>query len=70
MITLHAQYIKDANSKKIFVILPAKEFDIQLQKIEKQEDICLYDQAREEDDGQRVLMEEAFRMIKAKRHKK
>jgi len=70
MISVHPQYIKDTNGKKTFVILPAKEFDILLQKMEEQEDIHLYDQAREEDDGQRVPMEEAFKMIEAKRNKK
>jgi PHD/YefM family antitoxin component YafN of YafNO toxin-antitoxin module len=70
MISVHPQYIKDNNGKKTFVILPAKEFDILLQSMEELEDIRLYDQAREEDDGQRIPMEEAFRLIEAKRIKK
>jgi PHD/YefM family antitoxin component YafN of YafNO toxin-antitoxin module len=70
MISVHPQYIKDNNGKKTFVILPAKEFDILLQNMEELEDIHLYDQAREEDDGQRIPMEEAFRLIEAKRIKK
>ena len=70
MIALHPQYIKDNNGKKTFVILPAKEFDILLRNMEELEDIRLYDQAREEDDGQRIPMEEAFRLIEAKRNKK
>jgi len=70
MISVHPQYIKDNNGKKTFVILPAKEFDILLRNMEELEDIRLYDQAREEDDGQRIPMEEAFRLIEAKRNKK
>jgi len=70
MISVHPQYIKDNNGKKTFVILPTKEFDILLQNMEELEDIHLYDQAREEDDGQRIPMEEAFRLIEAKRIKK
>ena len=70
MISVHPQYIKDNNGKKTFVILPAKEFDILLLNMEELEDIHLYDQAREEDDGQRIPMEEAFRLIEAKRIKK
>ena len=70
MISVHPQYIKDNNGKKTFVILSTKEFDILLQNMEELEDIHLYDQAREEDDGQRIPMEEAFRLIEAKRIKK
>ena len=70
MISVHPQYIKDNNGKKSFVILPAKEFDILLQSMEELDDIRLYDQAKKEDDGQRIPMEEAFRMIEAKRNSK
>jgi len=70
MISVHPQYIKDKNGKKSFVILPAKEFDILLQRMEELDDIRLYDQAKKEDDGQRIPMDEAFRMIEAKRNSK
>ena len=52
------------------MILPAKEFDVLLQNMEELDDIRLYDQAKKEDDGQRIPMEEAFRMIEAKRNGK
>jgi len=70
MIPVHPQYIKDDNGKNTFVILPAKEFDILLENLEEMEDIRLYDQVREEDDGERIPMEEAFRTIEAKRNNK
>jgi PHD/YefM family antitoxin component YafN of YafNO toxin-antitoxin module len=70
MIKVHPQYIKDNNGKKSYVILPAKEFDVLLQNMEELDDIRLYDQAKKEDDGQRIPMEEAFRMIEAKRNGK
>lgn len=67
MISVHPQYIKSSNGKKSFVILPAKEFDSMLENLEELEDIRLYDQAKKEDNGEPIPMEEAFRMIEAKR---
>lgn len=67
MISVHPQFIKDTNGKKSYVILPAKEFDTLLQNLEELDDIRLYDQAKNEDDGERIPMEEAFKMIEAKR---
>ena len=55
MLSVHPQYIKDNNGRKTFVILPAEEFDILLEKMEELEDIRLYDQAKKEDNGERIL---------------
>lgn len=53
--TLHPQYIKDANGKNTLVILPAKEFDTIMEKLDELEDIKLYDEAKKEDTGERIL---------------
>ena len=37
MITIHPQYIKDANGKKSLVILPVKEFDSLMEEMENSE---------------------------------
>ena len=55
MDTIHPQYIKDANGKKSLVILPAKEFDAIMEELEELEDIRLYDEAKKEDTGERIL---------------
>ncbi len=52
MISIHPQYIKDINGKKSLVILPAKEFAA---IIEGLEDIKIYDEAKKEDKGERIL---------------
>ena len=67
MLTLHPQYIKDINGNKSLVILPAKEFEIILEELEELEDIKLYDDAKKIDTGERIPMEEVFRIIEAKR---
>ena len=69
MLKVHPQYIKDANGNKSMVILPAKEFDALMEAIEDMEDVRLYDKAKKNDDGERIPMELAFKMIEVKRIK-
>jgi hypothetical protein len=63
MIAVHPQYIKDANGQKSLVILPVKEFDT---IIEELEDIKLYDKAKKDDDGGRVLFSDYLKNRKQK----
>jgi len=53
MINLHRQYINDG--KKAMVILPLKEFETIMEELEDLEDVRLYDQAKKEDTGERIL---------------
>ena len=55
MLTLHPQYIKDSNGDKSLVVLPAKEFDSLMEELEEVEDIRLYDEAKKQDTGERML---------------
>ena len=55
MLTIHPQYIKDANGEKSLVILSAKEFESLMDELEELEDIRLYDEAKKEDTGERIL---------------
>ncbi len=66
MLTVHPQYIKDANGEKSLVILPAKEFDTIMEELEELEDIRLYDKAKKEDTGERILFSEYLKNRKAK----
>lgn len=67
--TLHPQYITDTTGKKQAVILPIKEYNLLLDELEELEDIKLYDEAKKNDTGERIPMDEAFKMIEAKRKK-
>ncbi|MBY0425235.1 MAG: DUF3788 domain-containing protein [Cytophagales bacterium] len=69
MISIHPQYITDANGNKSMVVLPAKEFEALMEELEEIEDIKLYDDAQKNDDGTRIPMEEAFKLIESKRVK-
>lgn len=54
MISIHPQYIKDANGNPSLVVLPAQEFESMMEELEELEDIRLYDQAKKEDTGERM----------------
>ena len=69
MLTVHPQYIKDTAGKSL-VILPQNEFDSLMEELEDLEDIRIYDEAKERDTGERIPMEDAFKMIEAKRENK
>jgi len=66
MIKINPEFIKDAEGRNL-VILSQKEFDDILEELEELEDIRLYDEAIKNDTGERIPMEEAFRIIEAKR---
>ncbi|MDR0793210.1 MAG: hypothetical protein LBE82_07860 [Chitinophagaceae bacterium] len=69
MITITPQYIKDTSGKKL-VVLTEKQFNALIEELEDLEDVRLYDEAKKNDTGERIPMEEAFRMIEEKRKKK
>jgi hypothetical protein len=66
MLTVHPQYINDANGKKSLVILPIKEFDTIMEELEALEDIKLYDKAKKDDTGERMLFSEYLKTRKLK----
>ena len=66
MISVHPQYINDANGHKSLVILPTKEFDTIIEELEELEDIKLYDEAKKEDNGKRILFSDYLKKRKKK----
>jgi hypothetical protein len=67
MIEIHPQFIKDTDGNKSLVILPVTEFDAIMEELEDAEDVRLYDEAKKNDTGERIPLEEAFRRIEATR---
>jgi hypothetical protein len=61
MLTVHPQYIKDADGNKSLVVLPAIEFDKLMEELEEIEDIRLYDEAKKNDTGERISISEVFK---------
>lgn len=67
MLTINPQYIKDEHGKNSLVVLTTKEFENLMEELEEIEDVRLYDEAKKNDTGERISMEEAFKMIEAER---
>ncbi|MBX7181474.1 MAG: hypothetical protein K1X82_05125 [Bacteroidia bacterium] len=65
MISINPQFIKDSAGNTL-VILPEKEFDSLLTEIEDLEDIRAYDDAKKEDNGERILLSEYLNKRKEK----
>jgi len=63
------QFVANSNGKKSGVLLPIKEYQKLLEKIEELEDIKLYDKAKSRKNSF-IPIEEAFAKLDSKRNKK
>jgi hypothetical protein len=64
MLSIHPQYIKDSKGNNSHVVLPAKEFKILLEELEELEDIRIYDLAKANDKGERILFSDYLKQHK------
>ena len=64
MIDIHPQFIKDANGEKSLVVLTAKEFDSLMEELEDIEDVRLYDEAKKNDTGERIVFSDYLKKKK------
>lgn len=55
MVAIHPQYIVDSNGKRTSVVISIQEFKSILEQLEDVEDVRLYDEAKKEDNGDRIL---------------
>ena len=65
MIALHPKYIV-GNEGEQLVVLPQNEFDNIIEALEDQEDVRLYDEAKIEDDGTRILFSDYLKDRRSK----
>ena len=68
MHNFNPQYITDNTGKKISVVLPIKDFKAIMEELEDIEDVNLYDEAKKEDNGERILFSDYLKNRKSKRH--
>ena len=66
MVTINPQFITDTNGVKLSVVLPIKDFDAIMEELDELEDIKLYNEASKCTEAS-IPIEEAFKMIEAKR---
>ncbi|MEN9304326.1 MAG: hypothetical protein RL264_2755 [Bacteroidota bacterium] len=69
MYNLNPQFITDKTGKKISAVLPMKDFRAILKELEELEDIRLYDESKNDNEPS-IPIEDAFKMIEAKRKAK
>lgn len=68
MTALHPQFITDTAGKKL-VVISLKEYNMLMENLEELEDIKLYDKAKKEDDGKRVLLSDYLKKERLKMSK-
>ena len=64
---METQFLTDKKGNKTGVLLSIKQYNKLIEKLEDLEDVRLYDEAKREDDGYRISMDEAFKIIEEKR---
>jgi hypothetical protein len=61
------QFLTDEKGNKTAVLLPIKKYNKMIEQLEDLHDIKLYDEAKRDDDGSRIPIDEAFKIIEEKR---
>ena len=69
MVAVHPHYITDTTGEKLSVVLPIEEFINIMEELDELEDIRLYDESKEDNESS-VPIDEAFKIIEAKRNQK
>lgn len=66
---INPQYLKNANGKESMVVLSVKDFKAIIEELEDMEDVRLYDEAKKDDDGERILFSEYIKSRELKSRK-
>lgn len=64
---METQFLTDEKGNRTAVLLPIKKYLKLIEKLEDLEDVKMYDEAKKNDDGFRISVDEAFRIIEEKR---
>lgn len=65
---METQFLTDEKGNRTAVLLPIKKYNKLIEKLEDLEDVRLYDEAKRDDDGYRISIDEAFKIIEEKRN--
>ncbi|TRX38500.1 hypothetical protein FNW52_00165 [Flavobacterium sp. ZT3R18] len=63
------QFLTDEKGKRTAVVMPIEKYNKLMEHLDDLEDVRLYDEAKRDDDGSRIPIDEAFKMIETKRKK-
>ncbi|TDE06498.1 hypothetical protein [Flavobacterium hiemivividum] len=64
---METQFLTDKNGNRTAVVLPIEKYNRMIEELEDLEDVRLYDEAKRDDDGYRISIDEAFKIIEEKR---
>ena len=64
---METQFLTDEKGNRTAVLLPIKKYNKLIEKLEDLEDVRLYDEAKRQDDGYRISIDDAFKIIEEKR---
>ena len=64
---METQFLTDKKGNRTAVVLPIKEYNKMIEKLEDLEDVRHYDEAKREDDGYRISFEDYLKTREAKK---
>ena len=62
------QFITDNSGKKLAVVLPIKDYNKLIEELEDLEDVKAFDEAKKEDDGTRISLDDYVKNRKSKKN--
>ena len=64
---METQFLTDKKGNRTAVVLPIKQYNKMIEKLEDLEDVRLYDEAKREDDGYRISFEDYLKTREVKK---
>ena len=64
---METQFLTDEKGNRTAVLMSIERYNKLMEYLDDLEDVRLYDEAKRDDDGERVSIEEAFKIIEEKR---
>ena len=64
------QFLTDEKGKRTAVVMPIDKYNKLIEKLEDLEDVRLYDEAKREDDGSRMSLEDYIKTRESKKNGK
>jgi hypothetical protein len=64
------QFLTDEKGKRTAVVIPIEKYNKLMEHLDDLEDVRLYDEAKKEDDGSRISLEDYMKSRESKKHGK
>ena len=64
---METQFLTDEKGKRTAVVMPIEKYNKLIEKLEDLEDVRLYDEAKRDDDGSRISLEDYIKSRELKK---